>query len=103
MVVVAAGWEEGYSSKVGVWIYRDAAFQTILPQVVLAVVAKAQEETAAAGSAVVFSPTEALSRCENASRQATRRMEEPVATLMSQVTAVKAAEAEFFFSTPQGR
>src|SRR5437867_11522831 len=53
MEVVAAGWVEGYSWKVGVWIYRDAAFRSILRRVVAAVAAAALEETAAAGSAVV--------------------------------------------------
>jgi hypothetical protein len=93
----AAGWEEGYSWKAGVWKYRDAVFRTILPQAAVAVGATALEGTAEADSAVVFSATEALSRCVNAPRLATTRMGERVAPFISEGGAVKAVEAEFFF------
>ena|SRR5437667_5929931 len=97
MEVVGAGWVEGYFWKVGVWIYRDASFRTILPQVAVAVGVGVPEETVAAGSAVVFSATEALSRCVNAPCPATRLMGERVLDLIGEVRAGKAAAAQSFF------
>jgi len=97
MEVVGAGWVEGYSWKVGVWIYRDASFRTILPQVVVAVGVRVPEETVVADSAVVFSATEALSRCVNAPSLATKLMGERVLDFITQVRVEKAAVAQSFF------
>ena len=61
--VAAAGWVEGFFWRVGVWIYRDAAFRTILPRVVAAVGLAAQGPWGEKDLAAECSAAEALSRC----------------------------------------